>query len=75
MARDLRRERLLLILASGTGLLPPRSAGAFDVLASVRLRGGTITDTTVGGADQVTADRADVASVTGPCHTQTSGGS
>jgi len=61
------------VLLIGILVLAPHLAPA-SVWASVRLRGGTIPDTTVGGAGEVSAQHDDEASVTDAYHTQTSGG-
>ena len=67
------RTTLFLLLMVMTALLAPLSAKAV-VAARVTLRGGTISDTTVGGPSEVTAQFEDVGSISGPSYTLTTGG-
>ena len=65
---------LLLVMAMVGGILAVALPGHADVTARVRLRGATITDTTVGGLGIPTAQHDDVATVDLSGYSQTTGG-
>ena len=67
------KSRSLLLIAFMGGILMSAEAHA-DVRAVVRLRGATITDTTVGDTGEVTAQHDDTGSLSFPTHTLTTGG-
>jgi len=73
MQRKLQRGLMSLVVA-WAGISITAEVAVADVLARVRLRGGVITDTTVGGLGTPTAQHADTGSLTDAFHTRTNTG-